>query len=256
MKKNIWIMTIAVLAVFGIGFAASDDSDNPEDPEKKSIVQKKQEFFEPGYMYSASYKVNALPGHGQEPTNESYKIKIYNDGTREIVASVTIANGKYEKRAPLKYSCTIEKRNESYRDISATYYHIQYQNGGIDVDEDGNIYNMSVCDCKKDKLEVISTRDKKHIVGKFSKTSLKTSETFTCKTCGEEYDPDKELIVSEEYCYLDYPQKCSYCNKSYTMRRDPDAYVEICGYCSAKKQAVDVFERTTGRSIYSIKPAY
>ena len=35
MKKNIWIMTIAVLAVFGIGFAASDDSSDSETNQPK-----------------------------------------------------------------------------------------------------------------------------------------------------------------------------------------------------------------------------
>ena len=77
------------------------------------------------------------------------------------------------------------------------------------------------------------------------------STTRTCKTCGKEYIPDNEAIVSQDYCYADYPQTCNRCGKTYTINTDgSSACLGTCSSCSAKHTSVRIYEETTGRKIY------
>ncbi len=77
------------------------------------------------------------------------------------------------------------------------------------------------------------------------------STTRTCKTCGKEYIPDNEAIVSQDYCYADYPQTCGRCGKTYTINTDgSSACLGTCSSCSAKHTSVRIYEETTGRKIY------
>ena len=77
------------------------------------------------------------------------------------------------------------------------------------------------------------------------------STTRTCKTCGKEYIPDNEAIVSQDYCYADYPQTCGRCGKTYTINTDgSSACLGTCSSCSAKRTSVRIYEETTGRKIY------
>ncbi len=47
-----------------------------------------------------------------------------------------------------------------------------------------------------------------------------------CRTCGKEFDADEEysgqleVLKNENYCYLDCPQKCGTCGKTYTLSSD------------------------------------
>ena len=72
----------------------------------------------------------------------------------------------------------------------------------------------------------------------------------TCKTCGKQYYPDDEVLVSNEYCTKDYPQTCQYCGKTFTINTDANAVRGTCGYCYERKRAVRIYESATGRKVY------
>lgn len=84
---------------------------------------------------------------------------------------------------------------------------------------------------------------------KMTHESSTQSNTRKCRTCGKEYTPDDEAIVSNEYCYNDFPQKCSKCGKTYTINTDPSACLGTCGSCYSRHSAVKVYESVTGRQV-------
>lgn len=58
------------------------------------------------------------------------------------------------------------------------------------------------------------------------------SNLQTCRKCGKKYDPQKEAISSNEYCYDDYPQTCKTCGKTYTINTGgKGACLGTCGPC-------------------------
>ena len=118
------------------------------------------------------------------------------------------------------------------------------------VDNDGNIIILRVNGNDKTIQEAITSGDCRF--GKFIKKKLDSSKKYICKTCGKEYNPEKQAIVSEEYCYEDYPQTCSTCGKTYTIRTDKEGDYGSCkGTCSScfeKYENKKIYERVTGRT--------
>lgn len=58
-----------------------------------------------------------------------------------------------------------------------------------------------------------------------------------CRTCGKEFDVDKEyegqleVLKNENYCYKDCPQECKTCGKTYTVNSESN-YKFVCfGTC-------------------------
>lgn len=275
-KMGCWQkLGIGLVVVWAIGFIGdkcggnkSEPSDEPKAPQaieqtvneqesseeqvSQTVIEQEKaipsEFFEKGYEYSTSYRINRQQGWGIS-ARYTHKIKIYKDGTTEMVSSIEgDEGGGYPSKLT---SCKIEKKSESYRDVSATWYEVKWNNYGeesIYVDESGNIIWLHENGNDKTIQEAITTHD--CIFGQFSKRAMSDSNTSICKTCGEEYNPDKEFIVSDEYCYKDYPQICKYCDKHFTARDEGNgASVSVCARCHKRKQAVGIYESVTGRKV-------
>lgn len=261
-KKYAWTIAIcSFLAVFIAIGATAPDSDNKNDGVKieknhggGDISQKKnienteaqpKEFFERGYEYNASYRVNRKDGYGLS-ANYKYRLKIYNDGTTEIAEEI---RGDEFEGHPLEIkNCTIEKKTESYRDVAATWYEVKFGSDFLYVDTSGNIILLYENGNDKNIQEAVNSKDCRF--GRFSKRKLDNTKKYVCKSCGKEYNPDKEAIVSEEYCYMDYPQKCNSCGKTYTVNTDHGACKGTCSRCYHRHQSVRIYEEATGRKIY------
>ena len=71
-----------------------------------------------------------------------------------------------------------------------------------------------------------------------------------CITCGKHYNPDDEVLASDEYCTEDNPQTCQYCGKIFTINTDANAVRGTCGYCYERKSSVRIYESVTGRKVY------
>ncbi len=85
---------------------------------------------------------------------------------------------------------------------------------------------------------------------KMTHDSSTESKNSICKTCGKEYTPDNEPIVSSDYCYRDYPQTCGTCGKTYTINSDGnEACKGTCASCYSKHSAVNIYESVTGRKV-------
>lgn len=257
---------IAILVLGFIGFLSEkcDSSDTKEaeevtasqtinDVAKEEPEQKKQEevhrdFFEKGYEYSASFRVNRKQGYGLS-ANYKYNLKMYNDGTTEIVEE--IIGDEFPGHPAELYTCQIDKKSESYRDVAASWYEVKFNsNQELYVDNDGNIIILRVNGNDKTIQEAVTSGDCRF--GKFSKKKLDTSKKYICKTCGKEFKPEKQAIVNEEYCYEDYPQTCGTCGKTYTIRTDKEGDYGSCkGTCSScfeKYENKKLYERVTGRT--------
>ena len=230
---------------------------NVESAESKKQEEIHHDFFENGYKYSTSFRVNRKQGWGIS-CSYKYIIKIYNDGTKEISSANQTDDGSPVPQGT--HTCTIDKKSESYRDVYATWYEVKFKYGysygnkyhtsedKIYVDESGNVIMLGENGNNKNIYEAISTKD--CIFGKFSKEKL-TKEVYKCRTCGEEFDPGKEAIYSEDYCYVDYPQTCKYCGKSFTVRNEGSgACKEVCAACYHRRQSVKIYEDATGKKIY------
>ena len=231
------------------------ESPAPDKTDSKKAENVAKEFFEDGYKYSASFRVSRKEGYGIS-CNYKYVIRLYNDGTKEISVANQTDNGSPTTQGT--NPCEIRKKNESYKDVSAKWYEVSYSSGGtvggrysvsserIYVDENGNIYVLYQNGSNKTIQEAISTKD--CIFGKFSKEKM-TKESYRCKTCGEEYDPTKEPIYNEEYCYQDLPLTCKKCGKRYTVRQEGvGAMKELCSSCYNKWQAArNIGHATSGR---------
>lgn len=242
-RKHIWTTVIgSIVAVFlAIGVFSSDDNDREatsdtsfQQAEKKDSSQ---DFFENGHKYSTTFRITDEFGH---TTNYNYVIKLFNDGTKEI--SMPNKGEDWSSEANGTHSCTIEKNSGSYRDVYASWYEVHYSyytsiggkhpqiNEVIYVDENGNVV---IPTNKKNIYEAIATKD--CIYGKFKKEKL-GNNVYRCKKCGKEYDPGKEAIYSEEFCYMDYPQTCKTCGKTYTVNSTSEKYKNYvcfgtCGPC-------------------------
>lgn len=234
-----------------------DGKNEPEESrneDEKKVETVAHEFFENGYKYSASFRVDRKQGYGIS-CNYQYVIRIYNDGTKEISASNQTDNGSPSTQGT--NPCKINKKSESYKDVYAKWYEVTFDYGAtiggrycissvtIYVDENGNVIMLHENGNDKNIQEAISTND--CVFGKFSKERM-TKEVYRCKTCGEEYDPTKEPIYNEEYCFKDYPQICKKCGKRYTVRQEgTGAGKEMCSSCYNKWQATKTIEHATGR---------
>jgi len=255
---------IAILVLGFIGFLSEkcDGSDTKEieevtasqtinDVAKEEPEQKKQEevhhdFFEKGHEYSASFRVNRKQGYGLS-ANYKYNLKMYNDGTTEIVEE--IIGDEFPGHHAELYTCKIDKKSESYRDVAASWYEVKFNsNQELYVDNDGNIIILRVNGNDKTIQEAVTSGDCRF--GKFSKKKLDTSKKYICKTCGKEFKPEKQAIVNEEYCYEDYPQTCGTCGKTYTINTDGiSACKGTCSDCSSRHTSVGIYESVTGRKV-------
>ena len=242
-KKYAWTTAIVSFLIVGgaIGASTDEEGDRQASSESSSNQTEKKEshqvFFENGHKYSTSFRITDDFGN---TTNYNYVIKLFKDGTKEI--SMPNKGEDWSAEANGTHSCTIEKKSGSYRDVSATWYEVHFSyytsiggkypkiNEVIYVDEGGNVVIPSN---NKNIYEAIATKD--CIYGKFKKEKL-GNNVYRCKKCGKEYDPGKEAIYSEEYCYMDYPQKCKTCGKTYTVNSTSEKYknyvcLGTCGPC-------------------------
>ena len=154
MKK--FFLTFSVVALFAIGFTASDDdSSNNESAssatqteqveqgqeEKLEIKQEEEKLFQPGNSYIS----NKIAYNGGNST-EQYELNIYKDGTFELKESYRHSDGSgvdYEHEGKWK------KNTESRKDIVRTWYTINSDHAKNDfrhgtkilIDEDGRIYH-------------------------------------------------------------------------------------------------------------------
>ena len=264
-KKYAWTTAIVsyIILSCAIGASAPNEKEGKQGEQTQEASNEKQsggakeskrDFFEKGYKYSTSYRVRRNKGNGIS-CDYKYIIKIFNDGTREISVSNQTDDG-----SPATYgthSCEIEKQSGSYRDVKATWYEIKFESGYswggkyhiskdiIYVDLDGNVIMLGENGNNKNIYEAVSTKD--CIYGKFKKEKL-GNEVHICKTCGKEYDPGKEALYSEEYCYNDYPQTCKYCGKTYTINTDGhNACLGTCSRCYEENRNARIFREVTGR---------
>jgi len=217
-----------------------------EKSEQKKQEEVHQDFFEKGYEYSASFRVNRKQGYGLS-ANYKYNLKIYNDGTTEIVEE--IIGDEFPGHPAELYTCKIDKKSESYRDVAASWYEVKFHNNDeLYVDKDGNIIILRVNGNDKTIQEAVASGDCRF--GQFSKKKLDNSKKYICKTCGKEFNPDKQAIVNEEYCYGDYPQTCGTCGKTYTINTDGiSACKGTCSDCSSRHTSVGIYESVTGRKV-------
>ena len=84
-----------------------------------------------------------------------------------------------------------------------------------------------------------------------SSSTIETSDNLQsnmriCRKCGKKYDPQKETISSNDYCYDDYPQTCKTCGKTYTINSSGSgACLGTCGPCYQRHLSGKVIEWAT-----------
>lgn len=162
MKK--YFMTMVVMAIFAIGFAASDEdsynkeSKAQEEQEQKMEIEenKSDEFLEKGHTYKSSrFRVDLITGGA---CYCEYELKLYNDGSIDLIETNTYPNHEFEDFTKT-FECKIEKKEESKRDLKKIWYHIEGKSGNevttLFVDRDGNVYRYS----GKDEFEAIGDRN-------------------------------------------------------------------------------------------------
>lgn len=158
---------------------AEQANQSTQEEQKKDIESKaSQVFFEGGYRYTASYRINRKEGWGIS-ANYNYTLDIYKDGTTEIQFKRQ-ADGFPEEHDTQE--CKIEKKSNSYKDVAATWYEITWTHGStyggnyhivhniIYADEKGNIIHLGENGNDKDIHQAIATGD--CIFGKFEKRPL------------------------------------------------------------------------------------
>ena len=151
MKK--YLFSMAVLALFAVGFAASDDESSntstttSADSEKKEEVKPKV-FFEPGYTYVSNgvkLKFTTCDIYAY------YEMKIYKDGTVDVKYRQKYPNHEYEDFT-VTSECKVKLVYESKRDIvregyniSGSYIHNGERYGlNFGVDMEGHIWQGGV----------------------------------------------------------------------------------------------------------------
>ena len=157
MKK--YLFTMVVMAVFAIGFAASDEEEKSsnEVAAKESSSESKTEteeikkeepkdFFEKGCKYeTGSYRVVDF--------NYSYALTYYNDGTAELTKYCKCVTGEYNDETEV-FECKITKHEESKRDVLKKWYGISGKKKGSNlvihllVDEQGRGIEIAMLDTK------------------------------------------------------------------------------------------------------------
>ena len=88
----------------------SSEKTGKESEKSKKVVDEPKEFFDNGYVYTASYNID----RDQEGRSESktLKLKIYKDGTSQILSSTKFSNGYVAE--PRIHKCTIKKESGSH----------------------------------------------------------------------------------------------------------------------------------------------
>ena len=177
MKK--YLLSVIVLAIFALGFAASDEDESSVGNDSNESVQNKEvkhDFFENGYKYTTSYRIKREKGWGIS-SNYDYTITIYKDGTKEIKFKQK-ADGEYPLVSGTE-DCKIIKKSSSYKDVAATWYEVSWtylsSYGGkihntpeiIIVDENGNVISPGENGKASEIHQAIANRD--CIFGRFSK---------------------------------------------------------------------------------------
>lgn len=146
MKK--YLFTMVVMAVFAIGFAASDEEKktNNEVAEEEVMKEEPKDFFEKGCKYeSGSYRVGNF--------NYSYDLSYYNDGTAELTQYCKSVTGEFDDKTQV-YECKITKHQESKRDVLKKWYGISGKMKGSNivihllVDEQGRGLEIAMLDTK------------------------------------------------------------------------------------------------------------
>ena len=151
MKK--YFLTMAVMAVFAIGFAASDDESSNTNTSTSAVSEKKEEvkpnvFFEPGYTYVSN---GVKLGWTTCDIYAYYEMKIYKDGTVDVKYRQEYPNHEYEDFT-VTSECEMTRFYESKRDIVRKGYNIDgsYVHNGrsqglhFGVDDEGHIWNGGV----------------------------------------------------------------------------------------------------------------
>lgn len=183
-------IALCLLYLFGVF-----DNDSSSNKSEKAQTEKRQEssskeqtdetkqevshaFFENGYRYTASYRINRQQGHGIS-CNYNYTIEIYKDGTTEITDE---SNADGFENPTVTRECKIEKKSNSYKDVAATWYEITWDYGSsyggkftthhamLYVDEKGNIIHLHENGNQKDIHQAIASGD--CIFGKFNKRPI------------------------------------------------------------------------------------
>lgn len=112
MKK--YLFTMVVMAIFAIGFAASDDSSS--EPQNQETQAKTKKFFERGHTYvSNSRRVGDF--------NYTYVLTLYDDYSTKLVKDMKCINGMYNDEKDV-YECSIEEFHESKYDVEKKWYRI------------------------------------------------------------------------------------------------------------------------------------
>ena len=244
-------MTMATVALFAIGFAASDEDENSNSGSESSTEQKqeaevKREDADPMSKFKGTYRFDY---HG----NETSIIVVSEDGRcviKEHGNSTFLGNVEPISANAFKL-CS---NGEIYFIMDVNFYN-QGQYGGNTSNShwliDQVVFDLSEGKLYRKKSEYDNRDIARAEYTNMTHDSSTRSTTRTCKTCGKEYTPDNEAIVSQEYCYADYPQTCGSCGKTYTLNSDePGACLGTCSDCSSKHTAVRIYEETTGRQIH------
>ena len=152
MKK--YFLTMATVALFAVGFAASDEEESssnetpatqteqqaaqvePNEEEQEKKVEEK--VFKPGNSYIS----NLISDYND--VTVQYELSMYNDGTFELKESYRHSEGGID----YFYEDKWQKKTESRKDITKTWYCIDGKHARNDyghgtkilVDEDGKIY--------------------------------------------------------------------------------------------------------------------
>lgn len=148
MKK--YFLTMATVALFAIGFAASDDDESSNNENSNSTAQTEQQvaqmepkeekqeekeqekLFAPGNSYiSNKFEMPFALGLRQ------FELTMYNDGTYDMKETIYLDGEVKVLESDNKW----EKKTESRKDIVRTWYKLK--KSSLLVDEDGKIYVVS-----------------------------------------------------------------------------------------------------------------
>lgn len=155
MKK--YFLTMAVMTVFAIGFAASDDTDSSSKSSYSSSSSssysssqpEKHEFFEPGHTYISN---EIRVPFSSVIQYKKYEMTLYKDGSLDLKVTYRYPNHEAEDRTHVCKDCTKRGFYESKRDIVRRGFNIEGDyvlNGrtygeNFGVDYEGHIWNGGV----------------------------------------------------------------------------------------------------------------
>lgn len=123
MKK--YFLTMVVMAVFAIGFAASDDTSSSSSSSSHSSSKPEQkeehEFFEPGHTYISNEMRVAFSIYEQY---HKYEMTLYKDGSMDLKEITRFPNHETEDKTWVCDNCKMRGFYESKRDIARRGYNI------------------------------------------------------------------------------------------------------------------------------------